>query len=77
MTDTPTSDEGIGRQARNNFAIAGLLFCAVDVIWCTVWGNPANSLHTSAQAWGFGIAVGILAGLGFGAVAHMIPGFKK
>ncbi len=47
--------------------MCALAFCASVALWTTIAGNPANSLHTSAQAWSFGAGLLILAGLGIGA----------
>jgi amino acid transporter len=56
------------------FAVAALLFCAGIIVWLLLYGKADNSLHSSALSWAFCIGAGVLAGVGFGAVAHLIPG---
>lgn len=60
---------------KNRLWASGLtcLFCAGLIVWTTVYGSPANSLHGSAQAWSFALLAGILAGMGFGAIAQFFP----
>jgi hypothetical protein len=58
------------------FAVLALAFNAGLVVWLMLYGKPENSLHTSALSWAFTLSAGVLAGVGFGAVAHLIPGFK-
>jgi hypothetical protein len=48
--------------------VATLVFHAGIVLFCLRWGDPANSLHSSAMAWAFAVSAGILAGLGIGAI---------
>ncbi len=58
------------------FAAAGLIFFGGVIVWTLVYGKPENSLHVSAQSWSFMLCAGLFAGIGFGAIAHLIPGFK-
>jgi hypothetical protein len=58
------------------FAIAALLFCGATAVWLILYGKADNSLHTSALSWAFTLAAGVLAGVGFGAIAYLIPGFQ-
>jgi len=58
------------------FAVAGLIFFGGVIVWTLIYGKPENSLHVSAQSWSFMLCAGLFAGVGFGAVAHLIPGFK-
>ncbi|MBX9757226.1 MAG: hypothetical protein K2Y29_00505 [Beijerinckiaceae bacterium] len=53
----------------------GAMFALIAIV--TWKGDPSNSLHTSAQSWGFTVFGGILAGLGFGAVAEFVPFLKR
>jgi 4-amino-4-deoxy-L-arabinose transferase-like glycosyltransferase len=62
-------------KSRIAFAIAGLLFCAGTILWILLYGKADNSLHTSALSWSDSLAFGIFAGVGFGAVAFLIPAF--
>ena len=63
-------------QTKLMFAAAGLIFFGGIVVWTLIYGKPDNSLHVSAQSWSFLLCAGLLAGVGFGAIAHLIPGFK-
>lgn len=47
-------------------ALIVLAFNAILILYCVYYGNPANSLHTSAMAWAFGTSILILAGFGIG-----------
>lgn len=55
------------------FAIAALLFFGGVIVWTLIYGKPENSLHSSAQSWSFLLGAGVLAGVGFGAIANVIP----
>lgn len=44
-------------------AIYGLTLSTAIVVATTAWGDPDNSLHTSAQAWGFSLIGVILGGV--------------
>jgi hypothetical protein len=63
-------------QSKYMFAVVGLVFFGAQFTWIWLSGNPANSLHVSAQSYSFWMCAGLLAGVGFGAIAHLIPGFK-
>jgi hypothetical protein len=63
-------------QSKIMFAVIGLAFFGGENLWLLLYGNPANALHISAQTGSLWACSGILAGVGFGAVAHLIPGFK-
>jgi hypothetical protein len=63
-------------QSKLLFAVASLLFFGGVIVWTLIYGKPENSLHVSAQSWSFMLCAGVLAGVGFGAVAHLLPGFK-
>ena len=63
-------------QTKLMFAVAGLIFFGGIVVWTILYGKPENSLHVSAQSWSFTLCAGLFAGVGFGAIAHLIPGFK-
>lgn len=53
--------------ARIIFGSVAMVFAVAIVILTTWKGDPANSLHTSAQGWGFAIIGVILVGFGVGA----------
>lgn len=57
------------RRQRKRMVLGMMLFCAGIVTYVTIWGDPSNSLHTSALAWAFGAAVATLFAYVFGAVA--------
>jgi hypothetical protein len=56
------------RRTRKRFVIATMTFCAIVITYVVGWGEPQNSLHTSALAWSFGTAVATMFGYVFGAV---------
>ncbi len=54
-------------------AIAVLAFNGA-IIALLIWkGDTNNSLHTSALAWSYMSGLGVLAGIGFGAIAGLLP----
>lgn len=53
---------------RKQIVISTLLFCAASIVGVTVFGEPENSLHTSAQAWAFGTSILVIMGYVFGTV---------
>jgi TRAP-type C4-dicarboxylate transport system permease small subunit len=58
--------------------ITTLVFHAGIILFCLRWGDPANSLHSSALAWSFAISVATLAGIGIGALTpSILEVFKK
>lgn len=59
------SDVSLTKRATHNYAIAGLVFTGAVVALTTYFGNPTNSLHTSAQAWAFAGFFGIMISRGF------------
>ena len=74
--DVP-APEAFSKRIRLNFAVSTVAFC-VGLIAFLVWnGQAENSLHQSALAWAFALFGGVLAGIGFGAVAQLLPGLKK
>jgi hypothetical protein len=52
--------------------ITTLVFHAGIVLFCLRWGDPANSLHSSAMAWAFAVSAATLAGIGIGAITPAI-----
>ena len=56
------------RRTRRAIVVATLTFCVGIINFTTIWGDPANSLHTSAQAWAFSLAAAVISGYIFGAV---------
>lgn len=78
MTDTSTND-GItmlgtpaGRTWARAFAGAALIYSVATEVWLLGWGNPANSLHVSAQSWGFLIIIGVLGSMGLASFAPAV-----
>jgi uncharacterized membrane protein YdcZ (DUF606 family) len=69
--------EGFSKRVRLSFANGTVGFCVLLIVFVVVRGDPANSLHQSALAWAFALFGGVLAGIGFGAVAQLLPGLKK
>ena len=63
----------INRSWRTGIAVVMLILCWLLIWWIVVDGDPKNSLHTSALAWAFATAMGIMAGLGFGAIVNYLP----
>ena len=56
------------RQARKLIVAFTLTFCAVTAALVTIYGDPTNSLHSSAQAWAFGMSATTIFAYVFGAV---------
>lgn len=56
------------RKTRKRLVIAVLVFCASVIGSIITWGDPSNSLHTSAMAWSFATLVGTFFAYVFGAV---------
>lgn len=46
------------------FASVGLAFDAAVIWWTLLCGNPANSLHASAQSWAWFMGFTTMAGIG-------------
>jgi hypothetical protein len=68
------TDEGnVSQRWRTILGVAGLLFCGSIIIIATVYGRADNSLHSSSLAWAWTGFIGILAGVGFGAIVQFIP----
>lgn len=52
--------------------ILGFILCVFSmvIIVLTTWkGNPANTLHTNAQAWAFATCLGVATSLGLAQIA--------
>lgn len=43
--------------------IYGAAFSSIVIAATTAWGDPQNSLHSSAQAWGFALLFASLGGV--------------
>ena len=56
------------RRTRKKIVYGTLCFCAAAIGLTTVFGDPANSLHVSAQSWAFGMAGATVFAYVFGAV---------
>jgi len=71
MTDSPTSIVEINETWKTVIIIVVLIYNGLLSAAVVMWGDPANSLHTSALAWSFATGAAILAGLGFGSVVPL------
>jgi cytochrome bd-type quinol oxidase subunit 2 len=69
--------EGFSKKVRIVFASIALAFCFVLIGYIVLKGSPTNSLHESALAWAFVVTGGTLAGIGFGAIASLLPTLVK
>jgi hypothetical protein len=78
MSDELPAPEGFSKRIRLNFAW-GITAFSVALISYLVWnGESANILHQSALSGAFFTLAGILAGVGFGAIATNITSiFRK
>lgn len=63
--------------ARKNFVLFALLFCFSIIVFTIGWGNPSNSLHSSALAWAFAMSGAILGTYIFGAAWDNMTFAKK
>jgi hypothetical protein len=63
----------VSQRWRTVLGVIGLLFCASIIILATVYGKADNTLHSSSLAWAWTGFLGILAGVGFGAIVQFIP----
>jgi hypothetical protein len=68
-----TEEVTVSRRWRTILGTAGLLFCGLLILLITYTGKSDNSLHASSLAWAWTGFLGILAGIGFGAIAQFIP----
>jgi hypothetical protein len=73
MTDTPTEETPLGPRTRVTAAAIGGSFAMGMAIYLVLKGSPTNSLHESALSWSYLMMVGILIGLGFGAIKDLMP----
>ncbi len=55
------------RSTRRSIVYVTLSFCAVLSAYVIGWGDPANTLHTSALSWAFTLAGMTIGGYIFGA----------
>ncbi len=67
MTDTPQNYMP-RRSTRRKIVYATLFTCAQMAFYIIGWGDPANTLHTSALSWAFTLAGATIGGYIFGAV---------
>lgn len=72
MTKTQLSAP-LSRSWRTGIAVASVIASWILIWWVTINGNPSNSLHQSALSWAFALQMGVLAGLGFGAIVDYLP----
>ena len=56
------------RRTRKRLVYLTLFVCTILIGATTFWGNPANTLHVSAQSWGFGLFGAVIFAYVFGAV---------
>lgn len=67
MTDTTQIDPPIRWEWRYALGVVVLLFNALCIGWCMLYGKSDNLLHQNALSWSYILSGGILAGLGLGA----------
>lgn len=67
MSDA-TNAVRVNNTIKGVLAIGALIFNAMLILWTTYYGQPGNSLHASAQSWGFLMGSGILFCLGIGSL---------
>ncbi len=56
------------RSTRRKIVYGTLIYCAAVVVGVLVWGDPANTLHSSGLAWAFATFIGVIFAYVFGAV---------
>lgn len=68
MSDVPMPPRGphMNNTLSVVLAIIVLIFNATIIVCCLLYGDPANSLHSSGQSWAFFFSGGILIGFGIG-----------
>ena len=72
MAEEVTTLNGVplpSQRARQGFVVTTLIFCWSIVLFVVFYGDPANSLHSSALAWAFGTSAAVLFAYVFGVVA--------
>lgn len=77
MADETPAEKQFSRRVRLTFAWAALAYCGGLIAYLTLAGKPENSLHQSGLSWAFLVTGGVLAGIGFGAVAPLLQSLKK
>lgn len=65
------------RKTRKHVVYTTLGFCGAVIAAVTYAGDPANTLHVSAQSWAFGTSIAIIMGYVFGAVADNYNLYKN
>lgn len=70
----PLGQTPASRQWLLIFAGVVLVFAAGLVVGTTIYGSPGNSLHVSAQSWGFFLILSVLVSLGLAKVVDKMPG---
>lgn len=75
--DGITSTSIMNNTLRAVLALIALLFFSGMIVYLILYGKSENSLHQSALGWAFVGDLGVLAALGFGAIANILPGMKK
>jgi hypothetical protein len=68
-----TEESNVSQRWRTILGVMGMLFCGYIILVCTYTGRADNSLHSSSLAWAWTGFLGILAGVGFGAIVQFIP----
>lgn len=71
-SDTSTAVE-INQTWKTILTICVLACNGSIIVWLILYGKADNSLHTSALGWSYLTVLGILAGLGFGAISGALP----
>lgn len=65
----PTTINGIPMPSQHTqrvFVTVMALFCWSLIVYIVGWGDPHNSLHTSALAWAFGTSTAVVFAYVFG-----------
>lgn len=62
-----TSEKIVKRSTRRAMVAGVLAGCAALIGFVVGWGNPDNTLHTSALSWAFTLSGAMLGGYLFGA----------
>lgn len=64
-------------RTRVNIVTITLIFCFSIIIFAIGWGDPTNSLHSSALAWAFAMTAAVVGAYVFGTTWDNITFSKK
>lgn len=65
------------QSTRKQIVVATILYCWTTILLILRYGEPTNSLHTSALAWLFASFIGVIFAYVFGAVADNYNVLRK